>query len=149
MVKNKFYKNLYQSISFFSVIMIFVFSLLMGFAASLNYDGGNGWILLALAISLIILYFCIGFYWIFQKVEISNDGIEITILKKVIQKVKWDDVDDIIYTSVMRNPAYVIIIEESKKINIDSRKKIKNAILHFGNEKIKEQIRELRYTARY
>lgn len=147
MVKNKFYKNLYQSISFFSVIMIFVFSLLMGFAASLNYEGGNGWILLALAISLIILYFCIGFYWIFQKVEISNNGIEITILKKVIQKIKWDDVDDIIYTSVMRNPAYVIIIKESKKINLDSRKKIKNAILHFGNEKIKEQIRELRYTA--
>ena len=127
--------------------MIFVFSLLMGFAASLNYEGGNGWILLALAISLIILYFCIGFYWIFQKVEISNNGIEITILKKVIQKIKWDDVDDIIYTSVMRNPAYVIIIKESKKINLDSRKKIKNAILHFGNEKIKEQIRELRYTA--
>lgn len=147
MVKNKFYKNLYQSISFFSAIMIFVFSLLMGFAASLNYEGGNGWILLALAISLIILYFCIGFYWIFQKVEISNNGIEITILKKAIQKIKWDDVDDIIYTSVMRNPAYVIIIKESKKINLDSRKKIKNAILHFGNEKIKEQIRELRYTA--
>ena len=82
--------------------MIFVFSLLMGFAASLNYEGGNGWILLALAISLIILYFCIGFYWIFQKVEISNNGIEITILKKAIQKIKWDDVDDIIYTSVMR-----------------------------------------------
>ena len=147
MLKNTFYKNLFQSLSTLGGILIVYIPFIFGYIESIKHESDLGWIILVAPLSLFILYFLIGFYWIFQKVEISNNGIEITILKKTIQKIKWDDVDDIIYTSVMRNPAYVIIIKESKKINLDSRKKIKNAILHFGNEKIKEQIRELRYTA--
>ena len=67
MGKNKFYKNLYQSISYFSVIMIFVFFLLIGFVASLNYENNFGWILLVISISLIVLFFLLGFLLDFPK----------------------------------------------------------------------------------
>ena len=86
MGKNKFYKNLYQSISYFSVIMIFVFFLLIGFVASLNYENNFGWILLVISISLIVLFFLLGFYWIFQKVLINEKGIQIVLLNKIIKE---------------------------------------------------------------
>ena len=83
MIKNKFYKNLYQTISFLVVIVIFIIFLLLGFVTSLNYENGNGWILLVISIFLMSLYFIIGFYWIFQKVEINTDGIKIKIFNKI------------------------------------------------------------------
>ena len=43
----------------------------------------------------------------------------------------------------MKNPAFVIKTKGSKKLNLDSRKKIKYAIMYFGNENIKEQINEI------
>lgn len=143
MIKNKFYKNLYQTISFLVVIVIFIFFLLLGFVTSLNYENGNGWILLVISISLMSLYFIIGFYWIFQKVEINTDGIKIKIFNKIITKVNWDNIEKIELTSFMKNPAYVIITDESKKINLDCRKKIRDAIVHFGNENIKLQMQQI------
>ena len=143
MIKNKFYKNLYQTISFLVVIVIFIIFLLLGFVTSLNYENGNGWILLVISISLMSLYFIIGFYWIFQKVEINTDGIKIKIFNKIITKVNWDNIEKIELTSFMKNPAYVIITDESKKINLDCRKKIRDAIVHFGNENIKLQMQQI------
>ena len=67
MLKNKFYKNLFQTISYFAVIMVFEILLLVGFFESLSYGQNFGWILLIISLSLIVLFFLIGFYWIFQK----------------------------------------------------------------------------------
>lgn len=136
MVKNIFYKNLYQTISFFSVVMVLNFFLLLGFIESLKYANSNGWFLLIISISLIILYFSIGFYWIFQQVELNKDGIEITLCGKSIKNVKWADVEGIKRTSVMKNPAYTVMIKGDKNINLDARKGIKSALLIFGNKEI-------------
>ena len=136
-MKNKFYKNLYQAVSFFSVIMILAFSLLLGFIESFNYEKNNGWILLIFAALLIILYFFIGFYWLFQKVEINNIGIKITLFHKILRNVAWENIEEIKYTSFMRNPAYVLKVKGEKNLNLDGRKTIRNAILHCGNENIK------------
>lgn len=135
MVKNKFYKNLFQSLSFFSVIMTFVFFFLIGFFASLKYDG-YGWILLVLSVTLVTLYFILGFYWIFQKIEIDYVGIKQTFFKKTIKEVIWENIDEIACTTVMKNPAYVITFNNTERLVLDKRKKIRDAIKHFSNEKV-------------
>ncbi len=142
-IKSKFYKNLYQSVSFFSVIMLLVFFLILGFIESLYYESARGWILLMIAVSLIILFFLVGFYWIFQKVEFDHTGIKITLFHKEIRKINWEEIEEISYTSVMKNPAFVIKTKGSKKLNLDSRKKIKYAIMYFGNENTRDQMKEI------
>ena len=144
MIKNKYYKNLYQSISVFGGVMLTVVTLLVAFILILNQGHSDGWILFLMAISLIIMYFIFGFYWIFQKVEFSNNGLKITLLNKTLREVQWDDVDEIVSTNLNTNPALVVKIKGSRNINLDTRKKIKNAFLHFGNEKIQDEIINLK-----
>ena len=123
-MKSTFYKNLYQSISFFSVIMILVVILLGGFVASLDYKSHNGWILLVLAATLLFSFFSLGFYWIFQKVSIDEKGIKIVFINKIIKECKWEEIESIEETGVMRNPALRIKLDNGSEIHLDKRKSI-------------------------
>ena len=132
MLKHKFYKNLFQTISYFSVIMIFEIFLLMGFFFSLKYEHNFGWILLIISLSLIVLYFLIGFYWIFQKVIINEQGIKIVLFIKTIKVCKWDEIDIIEEANIMRNPAIKIKIIDGTEIHLDKRKKIIDLIKKYN-----------------
>ena len=136
MLKHKFYKNLFQTISYFSVIMIFEIFLLMGFFFSLKYEHNFGWILLIISLSLIVLYFLIGFYWIFQKVIINEQGIKIVLFIKTIKVCKWDEIDIIEEANIMRNPAIKIKIIDGTEIHLDKRKQIVKAIEIYSQNKI-------------
>lgn len=136
MLKQKFYKNLFQSISFFSIIMLFETILITGFIASLNYENNNGWILLIMSFVLIILFFLIGFYWIFQKVIFDDNGIKIVFLNKIIKECKWTEVLDIEITNIMRNPALKINLTTGSEIHLDKRKSIIRVIEKYLQKKI-------------
>ena len=84
-MKHKFYKNLFQTISYFAVIILFEVFLLIGFFTSLSYGQNFGWILLIISLSLIALFFLIGFYWIFQIVSIDEHGIKILFKSKIVK----------------------------------------------------------------
>ena len=105
MLKNKFYKNLFQTISYFAVIMVFEILLLVGFFASLSYGQNFGWILLIISLSLIVLFFLIGFYWIFQIIYFDESGIKILFKNRIVKQLKWEEVDTIEEANIMRNPA--------------------------------------------
>ncbi len=124
MVKHKFYKNLFQTISCFSAIIVIVIFLLMGFFASLSYGHNDGWILLVISFALIALFFLIGFYWIFQKVSIDESGIKIFFINKIIKEFKWKEIESIENTNIMRNPAIRIKTFNGNEINLDKRKSI-------------------------
>ena len=124
MVKHKFYKNLFQTISCFSAIIVIVIFLLMGFFASLSYGHNDGWILLVISFALIALFFLIGFYWIFQKVSIDESGIKIFFINKIIKEFKWKEIESIENTNIMRNPAIIIKTFNCNEINLDKRKSI-------------------------
>lgn len=134
MLKHKFYKNLFQTISFFSVIMIFEIFLLIGFFASLNYVDNFGWILLIISLSLIVLFFLIGFYWIFQKVLIDESGIKILFINKIIKQFEWKEIDTIEETNFMRNPAIKIKNFNGLEIHLDKRKSIINVIEKYSKK---------------
>ena len=93
MLKQKFYKNLFQTLSYFSVVMIFEITLFMGFIASLTYGQNLGWILLIISLVLIVLFFLIGFYWIFQMVSIDESGIKILFINKIIKQLEWKEIE--------------------------------------------------------
>lgn len=123
MLKHKFYKNLFQTISCFAVIMVFEILLLVGFFASLSYGQNFGWILLIISLSLIVLFFLIGFYWIFQKVSIDESGIKIYFMNKIVKQLKWEEIDIIEEANIMRNPAIRIKALNGAQIHLDKRKK--------------------------
>ena len=124
MLKHKFYKNLFQTISYFAVIMVFEILLLVGFFASLSYGQNFGWILLIISLSLIVLFFLIGFYWIFQKVSIDEGGIKIYFMNKIVKQLKWEEIDIIEEANIMRNPAIRIKALNGTQIHLDKRKKL-------------------------
>ena len=123
MLKHKFYKNLFQTISYFAVIIVFEILLLVGFFASLSYGQNFGWILLIISLSLIVLFFLIGFYWIFQKVSIDEGGIKIYFMNKIVKQLKWEEIDIIEEANIMRNPAIRIKALNGTQIHLDKRKK--------------------------
>lgn len=136
MLKHKFYKNLFQTISYFAVIMVFEILLLVGFFASLSYGQNFGWILLIISLSLIVLFFLIGFYWIFQRVSIDEGGIKIYFMNKIIKQLKWKEIDIIEEANIMRNPALKIKAFDGTEIHLDKRKQIVKAIEIYSQNKI-------------
>ena len=67
MVKNRFLKNLYQSISWGISCIVLILPILAGYFVSLHQGSNDGWILLVFTAGVVLLFFAIGFYWIFQK----------------------------------------------------------------------------------
>lgn len=133
MVGHKFYKNLFQTISYFSVIMVFEIFLLIGFFSSLNYGHNFGWVLLIISLCLIILFFLIGFYWIFQKVFIDENGIKVLFLNKIIKQYDWKEINIIEEANIMRNPAIRIKTINGSEIHLDRRKKIIKVIEKYSH----------------
>ena len=136
MLKHKFYKNLFQTISYFAVIMVFEILLLVGFFVSLSYGQNFGWILLIISLSLIVLFFLIGFYWIFQRVSIDEGGIKIYFMNKIVKQLKWEEIDIIEEANIMRNPAIRIKALNGTQIHLDKRKKIIKVIEIYFQKKI-------------
>ena len=110
--------------------------LFIGFFASLSYGQNFGWILLIISLSLIALFFLIGFYWIFQIVSIDEHGIKILFKRKIVKQLKWEEIDTIEEANIMRNPALRIKAFDGSEIHLDKRKQIVKAIEIYSQNKI-------------
>lgn len=137
-MKNTFLKNFHQILIFaISELIIIIPIICMLFM--MNKSGQNNYKLICIYIILllIILYICIGFYWIFQFVRIDSNGITIMFFKRVLREIKWKDVEIIEFGLVMRHPALIVKVKEGKKINLDYRKQIVKLIeAHLPFDKI-------------
>lgn len=136
MLKNKFYKNLFQSLSALGGILIVYIPCIFGYIESIKYESDLGWIMLVAPLSLFILYFLIGFYWIFQKVIIDDNGIRIILINKIIKECKWYEIDIIEEANIMKNPAIRIKNVDGTEIHLDKRKSIIKALEKYSKKKI-------------
>ena len=136
MIKNKFYKNLFQSLSALGGILIVYIPCIFGYIESIKYESDLGWIMLVAPLSLFILYFLIGFYWIFQKVIIDDNGIRIILINKIIKECKWYEIDVIEEANIMKNPAIRIKNIDGTEIHLDKRKSIIQALEKYSKKKI-------------
>ena len=136
MLKNKFYKNLFQSLSALGGILIVYIPCIFGYIESIKYESDLGWIMLVAPLSLFILYFLIGFYWIFQKVIIDDNGIRIILINKIIKECKWYEIDIMEEANIMKNPAIRIKNIDGTEIHLDKRKSIIQALEKYSKKKI-------------
>ncbi|MDY4937355.1 MAG: hypothetical protein SO087_04070 [Candidatus Onthovivens sp.] len=136
MLKNKFYKNLFQSLSALGGILIVYIPCIFGYIESIKYESDLGWIMLVAPLSLFILYFLIGFYWIFQIVIIDDNGIRIILINKIIKERKWCQIDIIEEANIMKNPAIRIKNIDGTEIHLDKRKSIIQALEKYSKKKI-------------
>ena len=136
MLKNKFYKNLFQSLSVLGGILIVYIPSIFGYIESIKYESDLGWIMLVAPLSLFILYFLIGFYWIFQKVIIDDNGIRIILINKIIKECKWYEIDIMEEANIMKNPAIRIKNIDGTEIHLDKRKSIIQALEKYSKKKI-------------
>ena len=136
MIKNKFFKNLFQLLSALGGILIVYIPCIFGYIESIKYGSDLGWIMLVAPLSLFILYFLIGFYWIFQKVIIDDNGIRIILINKIIKECKWYEIDVIEEANIMKNPAINIINIDGTEIHLDKRKSIIQALEKYSKKKI-------------
>ena len=137
MSKRVFFKNLYQVISSFCVVLVLEIPIFAGFLYSLQLSDNYGWALLIVCAIIICLYFIVGFYWIFQKGIISKDSIKIVFLGKTINEYLWDDVNSIEKSNYLKNPTLKINLQNGSFFYLDDRKKIKYAISEVSNIDIK------------
>ena len=137
MLKQKFFKNLFQSLSALGGILIVYIPCIFGYIESIKYESDLGWIMLVAPLSLFILYFLIGFYWIFQKVIIDDNGIRIILINKIIKECKWHEIDVIEEANIMKNPAINIKNIDGTEIHLDKRKSIIKVIEIYSQKKIK------------
>ena len=136
MIKNKFYKNLFQSLSALGGILIVYIPCIFGYIESIKYESDLGWIMLVAPLSLFILYFLIGFYWIFQKVIIDDNGIRIILINKIIKECKWYEIDIIEEANIMKNPAIRIKNIDGTEIHLDKRKSVIQALEKYSKKRI-------------
>ncbi|MDE7105617.1 MAG: hypothetical protein K2O22_00450 [Anaeroplasmataceae bacterium] len=144
MPRKKFIKNLYQILCAAIpsiVILVLVWIIIIITTKGIKYQ--DRVIILSIIGGTIFLGLIIGCYWMFQTIVIDENGIQVKFLKKILRKVKWDEVEDIICSWTMRSPIYRIKVKESNDLNLDRRKKIKNSIMFYGDESIKEVLKNL------
>lgn len=144
-MRTRFIKNLYQNISFAICEIVFIIPIVVMFFMKRRTNPGENDILYLLLIALFVfLYFGVGFYWIFQTIEISAEGIKVMLCKKTIKKYEWEMITDIEYSNVMRNPVISITIAGGNVLNLDRRERIRVALCHYGDDRVKNIIDKLK-----
>ena len=120
----KLFKNLFQTISAFISVAFIDVVLLVGYIYSLFQEQPNyGWIILIIIGALPLLFVIIGFYWIFQKVIIDENGVRVMFMNTLLHCYHYYEIEKYEYSNVMRNPSITIIMKDGKRLNIDRRKK--------------------------
>ena len=121
----KVFKNLFQTIYTLIGVAIVDVCLLVGFIISLSFEQPNyGWISLVVAASLLCLFFLAGFYWIFQRVIIDENGIKVVLFNRVLSKYNYDEIEDYSIGSFMRSSVIKIHTKDGKLLRLDKRNKI-------------------------
>jgi len=144
--KKRFVKNLIQIICYIACNVILILPVLLGFIfmkpleSDPDYGLSNKFLIIYIG-AVVLVSFCIGFYWIFQTVTIDGNGITIQLFRRAIKYCSWDEVQSIKKTNIMRNDCYTFYLKnEKKQLNLDYRKSIKKAILFYAPSSIKEMI---------
>lgn len=140
-MKNRFNKNLYRHLLFEGILLIINIALITSYCVMLTQpQPSNAWVLLCLALVLDILYFLIAAFWIFQTVEISNEGITVYLFNRVLKKRSWEQIIDItehnyVKISKLRIPMIVLGLK-GEEICLDMRKPIVEVVESYSGMQI-------------
>ena len=80
MNQTKFIKNLFNTLTTFLTIVFIEVFLVIGYVELVKTQYEYSYIILLFAIGIILSFFILGFYWIFQFVEFTSEGIKVYFL---------------------------------------------------------------------
>ena len=90
----KLFKNLFQALTTFISIAFIDVILLVGYIYSLFQEQPNyGWITLIVIGALPLLFVIIGFYWIFQKVIIDENGVRVMFMNTLLHCYHYYEIE--------------------------------------------------------
>lgn len=137
-MKQKFWKNLFQGLSTFGAVMVFE---IIGVFFLIASPPHNVLIVTILAMSgLFISFFIIGFYWLFQKVEITETGIKILFLSKTLRHIEWEQIEHHQYSNRFKNHEIKIIVKDEKPLFLDYRKRILELLQLYSSKKSRSNL---------
>lgn len=93
-------------------------------------------IVVFVVLSPFLLYFFIGFRWVFQTISINKDGITFYLFNKITDELKWDDVEQISMQN-FRIKTY-LIKSENRYYSIDCTKTIDLLMNMYAPKKVFE-----------
>ena len=133
-MKIKMLKNLYQFLcSFFAIVFLSILFMCSRCFAIILKELNCYWLDVYISLIMILLFFLVGWFWIFQIVTIDESGIKISIFNKILKKIKYTDIDYCFISNVARNPVISIKIKNDDKIvNIDDRKKARECLKFYN-----------------
>lgn len=87
-MKIKMLKNLYQFLSsFFVIVFLSILFMCSRCFAIILKELNCYWLDVYISLIMILLFFLVGWFWIFQIVTIDESGIKISIFNKIIKKL--------------------------------------------------------------
>ena len=138
-MKKAFIKNLYGALSYAltELLIILLISLMFFLVSPEDGDYKIGVIFASSSIAALILsYWIVGFFWIFQWVTINQDGVRICFFKKEIRFVRWKEILFITEEYVRRSHVFCLHVKDKKPLCLDARKSIMAAIVANSCHKI-------------
>ena len=138
MIRKRFVKNLFQVVTWVGAELIYILPFFLGIF--ITDDKIDRAFCLIFVPVIVIVTFLIEFYWIFQFVVIDEYGLSLFFLKKKIKQINWENVLSVEKTCINRHSYYSFTIKDEKNFNVNCRKSIKIAVLHYAPQNIKEDI---------
>ncbi|MGM9972325.1 MAG: hypothetical protein ACI35W_07940 [Anaeroplasmataceae bacterium] len=90
----KYYKNSYLNLVFILISVLYLLVILLVLFC-LKLDSKITIILIMGLLSPYIIYFSVGFYWVFQKIAIDKDGIKFYLFNKKLKELPWENIEGI------------------------------------------------------
>ncbi len=126
---------------------IFNLSLFLGILVTnslvINQGASSQLFILSMFYSITAIMTFIWIFMLFHFVVIDSTGVKITYFYKVLKTINWDEITRIESEFQYRKPMFKIILFDGKSFSFICRKKFKLAIMTFGTEKHKQQIKNL------
>lgn len=136
MQTNKFVKNHNLSIIFFELGLIF---LCAGTIFTIIARNGDNILQVVIICLLFVLSICFDVTYIvfqFNRITIDEIGIREEQFKKIKIDFKWEDINYIELDNKTRDPKYIIVGFDGRKIIIIKRDKIELAIKEYASDRI-------------
>lgn len=122
-MKKRYFKNGYRNLIFLLISLVNL-SIVIPVCIFLELYITETVIIATVFLSPFILYFLVGFYWVFQTVSIESFGIVFYLCKKKIIEIPWNEIQNITISNYKVTTYSVKMKEKNKYYSFDSTKEI-------------------------
>lgn len=137
------FKNVVNIITLGIFNLSLFFGILVTNSLLANQSSLSQLFILSIFYSITAIMTFIWIFMLFHFIIIDSTGVKITYFYKVIKTINWDEIVRIESEFQYRKPMFKIILFDGKSFSFIRRKKFKLAIMTFGTEKHKHQIKNL------